>query len=116
MNPDTPEKYDLKVKVNDKKIPMIPFIKNTFGHVFIAVIQDLENIGTENQGERIICNIFPTQDKGDIVKIKIAEQELTMKPFIQDMIWKTLAGFLSSLKKMPENLLKAHVYINMQKK
>ena len=115
MDPNTPKQYDLAVLLDGKKVPMIPFILNTCGHIFLGAIKDLEDCGQELEDNVIKCTINPNNDIDSRMKMTINEKEIQMKAFIQDMIWKTLAGFLSSLKKIPENLLELPLELTIKK-
>ena len=116
MNPDTPKKFDLVIQINEKKSPMIPFIQNVFGNILSATLKELENIGSEGLIQEIKCDITPELYPNNHVLLTVGDKSIEMKPFIQNMIWKTLTGFLSSLKKMPEDLHTAKIAISMKAK
>ena len=116
MDPNTPKKFDLTVKIEEKKVAMIPFILNTFGNIFSGSIHDLEDVGDSGLEKQISCTINPSAEKKNVVTLQVAEKQINIKPFIQKMIWKTITGFLSTLKKIPTDLENLPITIKMQRK
>ena len=113
MDPNLPKQYDLTLSLEGKKVPLIPYIINTCGHIFLATIKDLEGCGPNEWDKQIICTIDPSNDMKSRLILSIGDNIITLKPFIQDMIWKTLAGFISSLKKVPDNLLQLTIELKL---
>ncbi len=114
MDPNLPKKYDFTLKIDEKKVPMIPYILNLCGDLFGALIKELEHVGEEGLTKKITCQIDPLKDPKERVLLHVGEEQIEIKAFIQDMIWKTLAGFLSSLKKIPEDLLEKPIALAYQ--
>ena len=114
MDPNTPRNYDLEIQINEKKVPMIPFIQNIFGNVFYAMIKELNEIEPIDFQNYITCKITPNSDHDNRVVLAVENREIKIKPFIQDMLWKTLTGYLSTLKKIPVDLMTLNISIKIK--
>ena len=106
-------KHILKIYVDEKRIRTKPYILNTFGNICYGILTELSNIEIK---EQFLFEIFTGEGEGNKVSITQDLNKLTLKPYVQDMILKTLVGFISSLGDIPDNLNQAKIKIEYQKK
>lgn len=115
MDPNTPKKFFLEIYIEEKKLPMIPFIQNVFGGIFFGILQELNDISPDYYDNNCECRINSDKNSEQCVIITFGDNTLIIKKFIQEMIWKTLIGYISSLKKVPENLIDANISFIIKK-
>ncbi|WP_371806305.1 hypothetical protein [Candidatus Lokiarchaeum ossiferum] len=106
-------KYGLKLYIDGKRIATKPFILNTLGNVCHGFFTELNEV-TEDRV--ILLEIFSKEPQCKQVIMKCGEFLVEIKPFVQDLIMKTLLGFISSLNGLPESFPHSPVKIEYQVK
>ncbi|WP_457557317.1 hypothetical protein [Candidatus Harpocratesius sp.] len=109
-------KYQIKLWVNDQRIPMKPYVSNTFGNLCIAFLSELKGFDLEKLSK---IQIFPQNQPEKLIDLKVGEDSIDLKEFVQVQMWKTLLGFISVLDKVPvspDELDKAIIKIELLKR
>jgi hypothetical protein len=90
--------YKLKIWVNDKEVGLKPFIFNTLGKICESLLSELKDISDAKMKEKTMIIFDPRCDSQDQVKVQVGALSIELNDYVQDMIWKTIVGFLWSLK------------------
>ena len=109
-------KYKNKILIADHQIGLKPFLHNTFGNIVYAILVELKDIPAEGE---VTMQIDPTATEEQRLVLKIGGKDFELHAFVQDMMHKTIAGWLSSLKDVvPEgtNIFKTPLSISLQRK
>lgn len=101
-------KYKLKLMVNQHRIGTKPYILNTLGNICEGFLSELEDIP---KNEEITILIIPNSKEDEKVKIFSPSKTVPIKVYVQDLILKTLLGFISTLKDIPEDLEDSEIEI-----
>jgi len=94
-------KYKLKLIVNQHRIGTKPYILNTLGNICYGFLSELEDVP---KNEKISILIIPNSKEDERVKIFSPSKTVPIKAYVQKLILKTLLGFISTLKNIPEDL------------
>ncbi|MHA1720784.1 MAG: hypothetical protein ACTSWX_04275 [Promethearchaeota archaeon] len=106
-------KYKLKLIINQHRIGTKPYILNTLGNLCEAFLAELKDIPKNEMIEIIIA---PNEKENEKVKIKGESNNVSLEPYVQEMIMKTLIGFISTLKGIPEDLDNSQIEITFDHK
>lgn len=93
-------KYGLKLYIDEKRIATKPFILNTLGNICHGFFKELNEVTEDHE---IILEIFSQEPQGKQVLLSCGESPIEIKAFVQDLIMKTILGFISSLNGLPES-------------
>lgn len=94
-------KYKLKIIVNQHRIGTKPYILNTLGNICEGFLSELEDVPIN---EEISFLIIPNSKEDERVKISSPSKTVPIKAYVQELILKTLLGFISTLQGIPEDL------------
>jgi hypothetical protein len=109
-------KYKIRLLINKEPIGIKEFVATTFGNVIIALLTDLKEINLSTAKK---IHITAEPESADKVRFKVQVDSITpdLKPFVQEMIHRTLLGFISSLHRVlpsiPE-LIAATIQIDLE--
>ena len=106
-------KYKLKIIVNQHRIGTKPYILNTLGNICEGFLSELEDVP---KNEEISFLIVPNSKEGERVKIFSPSKTVTIKGFVQELIIKTILGFISTLQGIPEDLENTETQIIIEPK
>ena len=106
-------KYKLKLSVNQHRIGTKPYILNTLGNICKGFLSDIKDVPEK---EKVSFLIIPNSNEGDRVKISSPSITIPIQNFVQDLIMKTLLGFVSTLQGVPENLENSEIEIIIEPK
>lgn len=109
-------KYQIKLWVNDQRIPMKPYVSNTLGNLCIAFLSELKGFDLERLSK---IRIFPQNPPEKLLDLQVGEDSIDLKEFVQVQMWKSLLGFISVLDKVPvspDELDKAIIKIELLKR
>ncbi|MHA1475426.1 MAG: hypothetical protein ACTSPA_07320 [Promethearchaeota archaeon] len=106
-------KYKLKLIVNQHRIGTKPYILNTLGKVCEGFLSELEDVP---KNEKITILIIPNSKEDERVKIFSPSKTVPIKVYVQKLILKTLLGFISTLKDIPEDLENSEIEIIIEPK
>ncbi len=101
-------KYKLKLIVNQHRIGTKPYILNTLGNLCEGFLSELEDVP---KNEKISFLIVPNLKEDERVKIFSPSKTVPIKAFVQELIIKTLLGFISTLQGIPEDLENSEIEI-----
>lgn len=107
-------KYQIKLWVNEQRVPMKPYVSNTLGNLCTAFLIELRGFNP-NSITQIKLHRQNTSVKQ--VEIKVGKESLELKEFVQVQMGKTLSAFISVLKKLPinpEEINQAEILIELQ--
>jgi hypothetical protein len=116
-----PIKYKLSLKVNAHLIGMKPMVLNTLGHICEAIFTELKDITLDDLYEPILlmigsgCDFCGPEDR---VKLQVGEKSIALKGWVQEMIARTIWGYMTSLKDIPadSSFDESQIMLEMQKK
>ena len=94
-------KYKLKLVVNQHRIGTKPYILNTLGNICEGFLSELEDVP---KNEKITILIIPNSKEDERVKIFSPSITVPIKAYVQELILRTILGFISTLKDIPEDL------------
>jgi len=94
-------KYKLKLIVDQNRIGTKPYILNTLGNICEGFLSELEDVP---KNEKITILLIPNSKEDERVKIFSPSKTVPIKAYVQKLILKTLLGFISTLKDIPEDL------------
>ncbi|MHA1775172.1 MAG: hypothetical protein DRO88_10745 [Promethearchaeia archaeon] len=109
-------KYQIKLWVNEQRIPMKPYISNTLGNICMAFLSELKGYKPELLTQ---IQIMPLKFEFESVKVQVGDQSLELKDFVQKQMSAVISAFISVLDKIPvpfDELKKVEIRITLQKK
>ncbi len=106
-------KYFLKLYVDEKRIPTKPYILNTLGNVCKGFFDELTSTAPDSS---LVLKITPQNPKEKQVSIECEGNDVEIKGFVQELILKTLIGFISTLNDLPESFPTSLIKIEYQTK
>ena len=106
-------KYKLKLIVNQHRIGTKPYILNTLGNICQGFLSELEDVP---KNEKISFLIAPKSKEDERVRIFTPSKTVTIKAYVQELILKTLLGFISTLNDIPEDLEDSEIEIIIESK
>ena len=106
-------KYKLKLIVNQHRIGTKPYILNTLGNICEGFLSELKDVP---KNEKISFLIVPNSKEDERVKISSPSITVPIQTFVQDLIMKTLLGFVSTLQGIPEDLENSEIEIIIEQK
>ena len=114
-NGDTIKKFKGQIEISGINIPVKNYILTTFSRVVQGLVQELGGVGDEGILKEITLEIDPKSGSDSLVYFELDKEEIFIKDYVQDMIWKTITGFLSTLKDIPDNLSEKPISITIEK-
>ena len=111
--------YKLKIWVDDKEVGLKPFIFNTMGRICESLLSELKDMSNAEVKEKTMIIIDPRCDSQDQVKLQVGALSIELNDYVQNMIRKTLAGFLWSLKDLAtsyDDLMMKNIIIDYERK
>ncbi|QEE14225.1 hypothetical protein DSAG12_00036 [Promethearchaeum syntrophicum] len=108
-----PLKYKLKLIVNQHRIGTKPYILNTLGNLCQGFLSELKDVP---KNEKINILIVPNSKEDEKVKIFSPSETIPIQIFVQDLIMKTLLGFISTLEGIPDDLENSETKIMIEPK
>ncbi|MHA1648290.1 MAG: hypothetical protein ACTSVL_12035 [Promethearchaeota archaeon] len=106
-------KYKLKLIVNQHRIGMKPYILNTLGNICEGFLSELEDVPKD---EKISILIIPNSKEDERVKIFSPSITVPIKDYVQELILRTILGFISTLRDIPEDLKNSEIEIIFESK
>jgi len=106
-------KYKLKLIVNQHRIGTKPYILNTLGNICEGFLSELEDVP---KNEKITILIIPNLKEDERVKIFSPSITVPIKAYVQELILRTILGFVSTLKDIPEDLEDSKIEIIIDSK
>ncbi len=106
-------KYKLKLIVNKHRIGTKPYILNTLGNICEGFLSELEDVP---KNEKISFLIAPKSEVDERVKIYSPTKTVPIKAYVQELILKTLLGFISTLNDIPKDLEDSEIEIIIDSK
>ena len=106
-------KYKLKLIVNQHRIGTKPYILNTLGNLCQSFLSELKDVP---KNEKISILIIPNSKEDERVKIVSPSKTVSIKGYVQELILKTLLGFISTLNGIPEDLENSEIEIIFESK
>ena len=106
-------KYKLKLIVNQHRIGTKPYILNTLGNICQAFLSELKDVPLN---EKISFLIIPNLKEDERVKIFSYSKTVSIQVFVQELIMKTLLGFISTLQGIPDDLENSEIEIIIEPK
>ncbi len=104
-------KYTLKLYVDEKRIPTKLYILNTLGNVCKGFFDEMKQISRTSP---IILEIHSQEPEEKQVTIVCDGVNVEIKGFVQDLILKTLLGYISALNGLPESFSSSPIKIEYQ--
>jgi hypothetical protein len=89
-----------KLTINEKPIGIKTFVQITLGNIVVGLIQDLKEV---EFGEESVINlqVNPKAAENKQFILDIDGKNVAVKDYVQQMIWRTIAGFISALEGVP---------------
>jgi len=106
-------KYKLKLVVNQHRIGTKPYILNTLGNICEGFLSELEDVP---KNEKITILIIPNLKEDERVKIFSPSITVPIKAYVQELILRTILGFISTLKDIPKDLEDSKIEIIIDSK
>ena len=106
-------KYELKLIVNQHRIGTKPYILNTLGNICEGFLSELKDVP---KNEKISFLIVPNSKEDERVKISSQSITVSIQNFVQELIMKTLLGFISTLQGIPDDLENSEIEIIIEPK
>jgi hypothetical protein len=103
----------VKLKINDEPIGIKEYVQHTFAGVILGLLTEIRDINLK-EVKKILITITPNKTEPEQVIVEVDGNCPALKSFVQQMIWRTLVGFISSLNKVPptwDDLMKAVISI-----
>jgi hypothetical protein len=109
-------KYKIRLLINQEPIGIKEFVATSFGNVIIALLRDLKEINLSTTKK---IHIKAEPESADKVRFKLQVDSITLdlNQFVQEMIHRTLLGFISSLHRVPSSfpeLMAATIQIDLE--
>lgn len=109
-------KYKIRLIINKKPVGIKEFVATSLGNVIVGLLADLKEINLSTI-KKIQIQMEPEVANIDRLKLQIDSITPELNPFVQEMIRRTLLGFISSLHKIPPTfpeLMAATIQIDLE--